>query len=334
MKRLLSRILYAALISTLAIGSMGQTPLVQAAPSGDTEIEFRFMTIPTNPICVGDKKEIDAYLHRKLQLSDPKYTAGLGGSWQAVPGIRIKAAVADPSIGQISPAQITTDVFGTADFIFLAERPGETTVTFEGTVVTPGWFGTNWGGDSISGIINHPIKVINCKYKVKTVLQFPVPELYNITVIGDDAVMTGDEVGAFTGSAAMYWVYSEVSQEDCDFSISASDSQVDLTGQLDEAGGQFVVTETFQPTTVAVSMCCPIVGCRSASEQGTVYPLTFNVASSGGIVTQTVSGQGVSGLAYIIVVPEEEEAVSFIPGDQEPSSDVFSDLFGALLALH
>jgi len=58
-------------------------------------------------------------------------------------------------------------------------------------------------------------------------------------------------------------------------------------------------------------MCCPFVGCKSASDQGSVYPLTFGTASTGGVITQTVTGQGVSGLATIVVIPEEGEAVSF-----------------------
>jgi hypothetical protein len=55
-----------------------------------------------------------------------------------------------------------------------------------------------------------------------------------------------------------------------------------------------------------VTACCPILGCKTQSDQGSLYPVTFSVASSGGVSTQAAEGQGVSGSERIIVVPDED----------------------------
>ena len=208
-----------------------------------------------------------------------------------------------------------------AKFKFKANKPGKTTLYFEGLV----------GKEYVTTKLD--VKVIPCKFKVKTLLQFPV-EIYDITVISDNAVMTADEAGAvFTGSTSMYWAYSNFNLSPCTIEIGATDSQVALTGQLDEDGGQFTATQTFQPQSASGIVSCP-GGSGGGSGAFTVAPLTFSVASSGGLSIQTVTAEGVSGLAHIVVTPVEDEAVSFIPGDYQTSWDDFSSLFGALLASH
>lgn len=304
---------FIGLVLVLVIGSASQAVPAQAAPARDADIEFRFITIKTNPICVGEKKEIDAYLHRRLHPSDPAYRTGLGGSWQAVPGISIKAAVADGFIGQIFPAQNTTDWVGAAKFVFLADNPGETIITFEGTVVTPGWFGTNVGGNTQSGIINHPIKVINCTFKVTTIGDWNGPLGYSTTAVSDEAVVTAGADGQFTGSASVNWV-GFGKTFGCGYPLQIASGQANYSGHMDESS-QLVLNQTFEPVEGSYSFDC---GNGSGYGHGlfTPEPLVISMPASGGVSTLpnilTFEHHGpIAGSVTIVVIPVEDEAAAF-----------------------
>jgi len=313
-RRTVIRILYAALIGTLAIGSAGQIATAQAAPAAGDPVPVKFEIgvypekLPT--ICVNKKLTLYAGVSKTVNKV-------IGGKPFELPGKAPEPTVTGEKVSGVGTlekigggAEDLMSLQGENVFTFMSNKPGKVTLKFTAPVKNS-WVGVNEEviGSGVTVQKEITFTVIHCKYAVKTLLKFPVPDLYEISVISDDAVMKGDETGSFTGAASMSWVYSNVFQE-CDFSISATDSQVDLAGQLDDDGGQLAVTQNFQPTTVATSICCPIVGCRSASDQGTLDPLIFSVASTGGVITQTATGQGVSGLATIVVIPEEDEAVA------------------------
>jgi|GEM_PF-3352528 len=356
MKRTASRwqIALIALLLTLVLGSAGQTPRVQAALDNPADVYFEVSASPQSPpaLCINQQLKIYVSINKNITkvINEKAYNLPKG----AVTGVKVTGSMSK-DIGTLESKKpevsfeddelvmLQPNGIGQADFLFTAKKAGTTALTF--TADVPG----AWTGSAVARGKSYAakkaeitVKVIPCKFKVKTLLKFPVPDLYQISVISDDAVMKGNETGSFTGAATMSWVYSEVFQ-DCDFSISATDSQVDLAGQLDDDGGQLAVTQNFHPTTVATSICCPVVGCRSASDEGSVDPLIFSIASTGGVVTQTVTGQGVSGLATIVVIPEEDEAVTFNAGSVTVLSssawwarlwDGFPWSYSALRALH
>ena len=314
-RRTVIRVLYTALISILFIGSAGHIATAQAAPAaGDPDpVKFEIGVYPEKlpTICVNKKLTLYASVSKTVNKV-------IGGKPFELPGKAPEPTVTGEKMSGVGTlekigggAEDLMSLQGENVFTFTSNKPGKVTLKFTAPVRNS-WIGVNEEviGSGVTVQKEITLNVIPCKYKVKTVLKFPVPDLYKISVISDDAVMKGDETGSFTGSATMAWVYSEVFQ-DCDFSISAADSPADLNGQLDDDGGQLAVTQNFQPTTVAVTMCCPIVGCSSASDQGSVDPLIFSVASTGGVITKTATGQGVSGSATIVVIPEEDEAVAF-----------------------
>jgi len=315
-RRTVIRILYTTLIGTFAIGSAGQT--VQAAPAvGDpVTVKFEIGVYPEKlpKICTNSNLNLYVGMHKSVFKK-------IGNTVWDLPAHIPEQAHIEGSVisgkGRLKKQlQDIDDAAGTSvPFLFTADKPGKVTLRFTASVKNS-WIGAKEevSGSGVTVQKEITFTVNPCKYKVKTLLKFPVPDIYKISVISDDAIMKGDETGNFTGSATMAWVYSEVVQ-DCDFSISAMDSLVDLSGQLDEDSGQFMATQTFQPTTVAVTMCCPLVGCRSASDQGSLDPLTFSVASTGGVLTQAATGQGVSGSATIVVIPEEDQAVAFHADD-------------------
>jgi hypothetical protein len=311
-RRTLIRILYATFLSVLAVGSAGPITPTQAASSNSITFELGINPEKLPRICLKDKLNLYVAMRKSVikQIGDKQWN--LAGNVPEPPFI--EGSVIRGSGTLKKQLQDIDDPTATSvPFLFTAEKLGKVTLRFTAPVKNS-WIGANEEviGSGVTVQKEVTFTVAPCKYKVKTVLKFPVPDLYNITVISDNALMEGDETGAFTGSASMAWVYSEVVQ-DCQFSISATDSQAALSGQLDDDSGQFTATQTFEPTTVSVTMCCPIVGCRSASDQGTLDPLAFRVTSAGGVVTQAATGQGISGSATIIVIPEEDEAVAFLP---------------------
>lgn len=141
------RTVFIALALALIVGSAGQTPSAQAAPAGATELRF-FMIAnkegASKPVCIGELVTLQVLVYRYKVIN------GVSEAPDAVTGVKVTGRVDNPNIGQISPEQNTTILAssiypGAADFVFHAKNPGETTITFVGTVGT-GWFGTNWGG--------------------------------------------------------------------------------------------------------------------------------------------------------------------------------------------
>lgn len=329
------RIVFIALVLALTIRGAGQTVPAQAAPAGANDIDFELSVysekLPT--ICVNKKLTLYAGVSKtkyKEELVD------INGKPIPIPGKTPEPTVTGEKVSGVGTLE---KIGGTEDlmslqgenvFTFTSNKPGTAKLKFT-VFIQNSWIGANEVviGSPVQRVKEITVKV-GCKQKVKTVLQFPVPELYKITVISDDAVMTADEAGTFTGSATMYWTYSDIVVGCGSFAASATDSQVDLTGNIDDDGQQFVATETFQPTMVSVSDECPVVGKISSQGPGSVYPLTFSVASSGGVSIQTATGEGISGLAHIVVVPEEDETAAFIPGNQ---AALFPWIFGASVGL-
>lgn len=338
------RIIFIALVLALIIGSTGYPVPAQAAQDNPADVYFEVMAYPQNP-----KKPPELCINRSMKIYVGIFKGIVktinGEKWElprgTVTGINVRGSMTN-NIGTLTPSDPLAEIvdlrIGSADFLFTANKVGETTLVFNADV--PGaWTGS---AEALASGKTYParkaeiqVKVIRCKFKVKTVLQVDV-EAFKLTGISDDAVMTADEAGTFTGSTAMHWVFANYNVAPCTLSISATDSQVDLTGQLDDNGQQFVTTETIQSTMASTIMVCPDVGAMSGQPPMNVdtSPLTFRVASSGGVSTQTWALQGGSGSARIVVVPEEDEAAAFIPDNHEASWDDFSRFFGALIALY
>lgn len=306
------RTAYIVLISALVIGSVSPISAAQAAPAlaDAIGIDFKLAVYPENLPKICPKGKMNLYVgisktvHKEIgdRVWDLPHPMPAGA-------IRIDGSVISGSGTLKKQLQDIDGPPGTSvPFLFTADKPGKVTLQFTADVKNS-WIGAN------EKVIGSGVKVqkeitfiVGCKFSVKTILQFPV-EIYDITVLSDNAVMTPDEQGSFTGSTSMYWVYSNFNLDPCTISIGATDSQVELTGQLDEDGSQFMATQTFQPQTAGGVVTCP-GGIGGGSSEFTVNPLTFSVASSGGTVMQTATAEGVSGLATIVVIPEDDEAVA------------------------
>ena len=313
------RRVFIALMVALSIGSGGQLPRVQAAPAGATELRF-FMIAnkegASKPVCIGEAVTLQVLVYRMKVIN------GVSQAPDAVTGVYVTGVVANPNIGQISPEQNTTILAsaiypGAADFVFHAKSPGETTITFVGTVGT-GWFGTSWGGSSEALIADVNVRVVPCKFKVKAIQQAIIAGggNFNIVAMIDEAEMKSDEQGHFTGTTPVNWVGAASNVGICSVSINvAATTQADLTGDMDESGQLTGNLSIEAPDTMVTATC---VGVSNTSPMSlSADPLIFSVPSSGGVVTVAqgfvFETANMPGSAVIVVIPVEDEAAAFSP---------------------
>ncbi len=332
---------YIALVLALTLGNAGQTYSAQAAPPGATELSFFMLANKegaSKPVCIGELVHINVLVYRLKTVS------GVSQAPEPVTGLSVIGLVDNPSIGQLSPSENTTSwasaIYpGAADFVFTAENYGETIVAFSAMIETPGWFGTNWGGASQIVSAQFDIRVVPCKYKVTTIGEWHVPGPANIflAATSDDAeVKAADAQGPFTGSTTVNWAESHSGVGNCPASaavITIGNSRVEWTGKMDD-NGQLTLHAAYQPAQASDSVSCGESG--TIQFQLTPDPIQISLASSGGVFKQSLLLQGpeaTPGFVTIIVVPEEDEAMVFNPGNHVASWDDFSSWFGFLLAL-
>ncbi len=330
------RILFIALVLALVEGSAGLTSLVQAAPP--REIVYFSMKVQ-NPKTTLRCRETVTYLV-KVELAPtngaPTPAPGSFGfpKGQSVVNVKVEAFSVDKNVGDFVATEkgfataktamvFDDDLAGLgAKFKFKAKKAGTTTLYFEGLV------GKEYVSDKVD------VKVLPCNLKVKTTSLWNNGPISLVALL--DGEMKADDQGQFTGTTTVNWdaIFTiPDGNTACGGSrdVSATDSQADLTGSVSDSG-QVTVNITYQPTTFSISGSCSPGG-GSGEETMIPTPLAITVASSGGVSTQAQTLTGISGLATIVVVPVDDEAVSFIPSNQEPSWDYFSSLFGVLLAL-
>jgi hypothetical protein len=309
-----------AFIIALSVASTGQTAPAQAAPAGATELGFFLVANKqggSKSLCVGELSTLQVLVYRQ------KVVDGVSQAPDVVTGVRVNGVVTNPSIGKISPERnmtiLASSIYpGAADFVFTAARPGATAVVFEATVVTPGWFGTNWGGGSRKVSAHVDVQVIACKFKVttKSLLKETVlgtsPAYIHFEASSTEAELVADEQGNYTGSTKVDWVSTiDARRFDvpggsviCAEKVTTMPSQVDWAGTLNDQG-YLALTGTFPPTTSLVKGTC---GPAPISDQGSVTPDPLNVLvpfSTGGASTlsQVLEETNQTGSAFVDVVP-------------------------------
>lgn len=299
---------FIALVLVLIIGSVGKTPPAQAAETA-LSFDMHALTDHEGPICKGDNVLINVIVER--HSAPGGYGDELAELAQPVTGVEVKGLVLDPNIGQISSPSTTGwtgEYRSAARFWFTAENYGETTVKFDGFVVTPGWFGTKWGGGAKYVSVLFPVKVSPCSYKVNTVSTWKV----GMTSVGTmDGKMKSDKQGNFTGSSNVNWVASIIGGGGCGAASGIAPSTAELNGKLDE-NGQMVGQVTFGPTSASGFAQCYVAG-GSTENFFTPDPLTIRGFSEGASVyTQAqavrATNGSFTGTATIVVIPEEDEA--------------------------
>lgn len=317
-----------ALVLVLATGSAGQAPPVQAAPAGVLAYFSMEVQNPKTTLRCGETVtylvSVDVAPSNGLPTPSPR-SLGLPRGISIV-GVNVEADSTNKSVGDfvgagtvrtavVFDSELTTGL--AAKFKFKAGKPGKTTLYFDGLV----------GTEHVA--VQLEVKVLPCKFKVNTVTTWRA----GMTSMGImDAEMESDENGSFTGTATINWVTSTL----CGGGIVSpiAPGSADLTGTISESG-QLVGEITFGPMTSVGGGSCH----AATSNFGTLDPLTIKASSEGvSVYTQSqavaATNGSFGGTATIVVIPEEVEAVSSIPGHHQADWGVFLSLFGALLDLH
>ncbi len=275
----------------LTIGSTGQPPPAQAAPARAKYAYFVFATLPKSygTICVGDNVPISVNV---VLTSTEIQSDSLN-----ISGIWVAGSVQHPGIGKLIGARKKTGFDyqqpGIADFIFHADKPGKTTLTFKAEIHYYQSTILKWiyGPAKIAESNPLDVTVEVCKYKVSVVSHWEFNGVNYMAII-DQAEMSADAPGHFSGTAQVFWVIRLSPGNPCP-SVTTSTSQADLTGSMDADGQHLVVDLGYHlldtywnydiwDTTVSA--------CSARSQTHELYtpaPLTLSLPSYGGVSTQS-----------------------------------------------
>jgi hypothetical protein len=326
-----SKIITVLLLVIFLVSSSQQLP-VQAAPVNATELSY-FIVVnkegASKPLCLGEISPIRVLVYRGKTVN------GVSQAPETITGVKVNGWSHNPNVGQISPRQnitlLASDYPGAAEFVFYADNAGETTITFEATIVTPGWFGANWGAGTktVTGFVN--VRVIPCKFKVE------VTSNWNNNVRGkyiatmDELMITADSNGQYDGSAKVNWIGTFM-MDTCPKEYAIPSGQANLTGEFND-NGQLTVDLTFLPAPVTFNGEC---GNLSGTDNFEVSqdPIQINVPSSGGAfaMSQLLTGSGemgiFDGIVAIVVTPVEDEGTALNMGNNEGRVSLTNFLWG------
>ena len=323
------RTVFIALVLALTIGGAGQTPLAQAAAADAVEIKFELKVYPEKLPRICPKKALTLYASVSKTVN--KVIGGkpfeLPGD---APGPLVSGSVVSGS-GELKKQLVEIDTPGSAvPFVFTADKPGKVTLKFTASIKNS-WIGAN------EEVIGSGVKVekevtvkVGCKVKVGTVSQFSAQGAKLVATM--DGEMKSDEQGNFTGSATVNWVGGlTVGYRDCSGVIDVASSQADLTGNQDDSD-RLAAEVTYLPAALTHTFDCG--ASQTIQTQVIPDPLVYSGPSFGGVSTQSQdlyepTYYAMHGSAVIVVVPEEDEAVSLIPGGHQASWDDFPWIIGA-----
>ena len=194
------RTVFIALVLALAIGSAGQPPLAQAAPSPQQGFGYRLRAINLSGgdfICVGDRVKLNVRVTRGFENQQ---------NIQDVTGVLVTASTSNASIGQLDQVEANTgyiaDFPGIVNFKFTAKKAGTTTISFEGTI-NHTWLGIAIGTYTRTDQV--VLTVEECQYRVSGFSDFSV-EGSVVVAVFNDAVMRLGSDGLYTGTATVEWV--------------------------------------------------------------------------------------------------------------------------------
>jgi hypothetical protein len=294
-RRTFIRILYAALISTLVIGSSGQITPVHAAPSAEAVTWYMDIASPKTKICAGETVEYLATVH---------YNYNAGESEWALPGVKVEATSSDTNVGAFKMDTAITGFASadlvTAGFSFTAKKPGRTNLYFE--ALADRKFTSTYVSFTV------PVTVIPCKFKVVTTSQMRacyVGGCINFLGVILGGLVTADETGyIFTGTAPVVWI-STSAIPGCGAVNSLGTSQVEMRGNLNESG-QLLLKLDYGSVAFSEVITCP-TGTGGSNPPISVSPLNITVPSIRGVAVrlkQTLSGgQVIVGSANVYVIP-------------------------------
>jgi hypothetical protein len=245
-----------AAASLLALLVLGLVSATQAAPARDysTKIYMWVRRGSDRTICVGDRVAVLATAVQAYEI------VGEGPRLANLFGVELEAAVADPSIGTVTPAALTTsvaaDVPGQARLTFLATKVGATTLTVNGTIESKRLLGVVLSSNVVTGQI--PITVEQCEYRVNAVAVWNLEDI-TLTAYIENGPLVADPGGDghYAGNAEVKWIGATVYDPPCYVAHHPAPSRAYITGE--KIGDNLLeVKIVYEPTpALFANLVCP-----------------------------------------------------------------------------
>jgi len=306
-----------ALISALAMGSVGPISAAQAAPASadSVGIDFKLTVDPEKlpKICLKGKLNLYAGMSKTVRKELGDTVWNLPRPMPAGP-TRIDGSVISGTGTLKKQLQDIDGPPGTSvPFVFTADKPGKVTLRFTADIKNS-WIGANEQviGSGMRVQKEITFTVTPCKYKVKTITKFSAQGVIIVSTM--DGEMKSDEQGNFTGSATVNWISGvTVGYKACSGVIDVASSQANLTGHQDDSD-RLMAEVTYLPAVLTHTFDCG--GNETKQAEVTPDPLALSVPSSGGVSTQSQdlyepTYYAMHGSVDIVVIPEDDGAVAF-----------------------
>ena len=307
-----------ALVAVLLALTLASAGLITSASAAGQAVTFYMeLARPKLTLCFGEAVQYKATVKANPQ-GDKNWTV-------SVPGVKIEALVVDKSIGTINGSksgfastvsESNPDQTLSHSVVFefkAAKKAGKTTIYFDALVA-------GFGND---GYVSQKIdvRVIPCKFKVKSIARFPKTTGNPFTpyppqkVRMNNTSITVDENGSFSGTAAMHWVGASITGptvEGVHCTVKQAfpaTSDVTITAEVNERGadaGKLVLKLTYEMASANTVETCSPAPSVSSSLPYQLDTLTVTVPLSGGTVTLSQGQSGFNTGSVTVVVTAEK----------------------------
>ena len=256
--------LAAILVSLFVVGAdpAGLVPTASVGASGVTYRYYMDVVSPRTTLCLGEKVGYKVVVFRTSDTDEADAFR--------VTSVKVEAYADDPSIGKFTRAKGGIAVDYTAlgadtptfdvEFTFAAgKKIGSTTLQFQGLV--PGISPLSRGYVSFAV----PIRVIPCKYKVSTIVRFPLYSGFNSDIVEPPIVakmkstlLTSDADGNFTGTGKLHWIATSFRSGCLASQKFTGDTNVALSGMIFD--GHLQLRMIYEPGNGALTINCGPAG--------------------------------------------------------------------------
>ena len=286
------RIVFIALLLALAVGSVGKTPMAQAAPARTNVRLYMEVVNPKTTLCVGESVRYIVKVNSQFTSAPRGWTDKNLPAPFALPRINVDAFSVDKTVGDFIGTRngsVTRNTGSTdeivdlvnpnaeppphsATFTFKAKKAGRTTLYFEGLA----------HGQYVTFPV--PVKVIHCKYKVTVISNWFFTEgtggSISLVSFVRWATLTAVSENQFMGETTARWIPNIVLPSQCTHSDTVPPSKVTLTGGINTSD-ELVVKVVFGTAALTeVGACGP--QSINTTHAFTPDPLMVTVPGAGG----------------------------------------------------
>jgi len=278
----------------VAIGSAGQTSLVQAAGSSNIGIWLEAQP-GIRTICVGDLVYFQLRVIKRIGVEGES-------SLRMIAGINVAAEVADGDggVGSISPPNSYTSLNsfpmpGTTTFDFKAEKAGRATVFFSARVNQVWFLGYEVSFNTVMTQVQ--LKVEDCEYSVTAATSWHGQAL-DWTALVSDVRMSSTGGGKYRGWGLWTFTMTESpGKTGCAPHTKTFQAPVELTGELNLQGDQLIVKVSYERP---LGEWIGYRDCIYPSDSTTLIefpePLNFSIPASGASLSFSQTLLNITGL--------------------------------------